>query len=457
MIAQDIFGLDLTLGDAAAAAPWNGAMLGFLSHGASTPGHLADALRLDPDFALAQTCRGLFCLMLGRREMHAAAADAARIAGASLAARGATPRERLYLAALERWLDGQPSAAAAAMDDVLAIWPQDALAMKIGQGVRFMLGDQSGMRRAIERVLPRAGADNPGIGYYHGCHAFTLEEAGDYAGAERAGMRALDLAPDDAWGLHAVAHIYDMTARPDDGVAFVEANAAAWAHCNNFRYHVWWHLALLHLDRGDADRALALYDAEVRRDRTDDYRDISNATSLLMRLELEGVGVGDRWEELAGLCAARVDDGCLAFADLHYMLALCGGGRDAAARDLIRRMHVDALHNIGEMDCVMRHPGLSVAKGLQAFTEGRHKAAFAALGSARGALLAIGGSHAQRDVFERVTIEAAIRSGALAEARALIDDRSSRRGAWDGFGTSRARLVADLIDGATEPALDRLA
>ena len=96
------------------------------------------------------------------------------------------------------------------------------------------------------------------------------------------------------------------------------------SHCNNFRYHVWWHKALLHMDKGEFDVALGLYDARIRADKTDDYRDISNATSLLMRLELEGVDVGPRWHELADLAEARTDDGCLVFADLHYMLALTG-------------------------------------------------------------------------------------------------------------------------------------
>ncbi|NRB36802.1 MAG: archaeosortase/exosortase family protein, partial [Rhodobacteraceae bacterium] len=79
-----------------------------------------------------------------------------------------------------------------------------------------------------------------------------------------------------------------------------------------------WHKALLLLDQGDNDAVLALYDEQVRSEKTDDYRDFSNASSLLMRLELEGVSVGDRWEELAALAETRTDDGCLIFADLHY-------------------------------------------------------------------------------------------------------------------------------------------
>ena len=90
-----------------------------------------------------------------------------------------------------------------------------------------------------------------------------------------------------------------MTRRCGDGISLIEDNLSAWSHCNNFRFHVWWHKALLHLDRGELDTALALYDAKIRDEKTDDYRDISNATSLLVRLELEGVNVGTRWQELA--------------------------------------------------------------------------------------------------------------------------------------------------------------
>ncbi len=58
----------------------------------------------------------------------------------------------------------------------------------------------------------------------------------------------------------------------------------------------------------------------------------------------------------------------------------------------------------------------------------------------------LGGSHAQRDVFERITIEAAIRAGALRDAARLIEDRSRRRGACDAFGSQRGAVVASLMN-----------
>jgi len=313
---------------------WDRVVLGILSHAASTGPDLNRVLAAAPDFALGQAIRGVSCLLLGRAEMVEIARQAY---AAALAGAPATMREIAFVHALGDWLSGSPTSAAARIEVVLALNPRDALAMKMIQAIHFMMGRPQAMRASVEGVLDAWG-DHPARGDLLGCHAFTLEETGEYARAERTGRQGVDLAPDDAWGLHAVAHVFDMTGRARAGLDWLTGREGSWAHCNNFRFHVWWHRALMHLDLGEHDTALALYDADIRAEKTDDYRDISNGASLLARLELEGVDVGNRWEELADLSERRATDGCLAFADLHYMLALCGGERDSAAAAMIARM-----------------------------------------------------------------------------------------------------------------------
>ena len=417
---------------------WNLVIRGILTHAASTGPDLNALLQAAPDFVLGQAVRGLSCLLLARSEMVAVArqAHAAALSGAP-----ATARETAFAHALGDWLDGRPSQAAARLQTVLDRHPQDALAMKMVQAIHFILGRPDAMRTSVEGVLD-AWDTHPARGYLMGCHAFALEETGDYAAAERVGRAGVALAPDDAWGLHAVAHVYDMTGRARAGLDWLAGREAAWAPCNNFRFHVWWHRALLHLDLGEHDIALVQYDTEIRSERTDDYRDIATAASLLARLDLEGVALGDRWEELADLAERRSADGCLAFADLHYMLALCGGGRDAAARRLIARMR--AARPAGdEAQAVIAHPGLHIAEGLRAFACGAYSSAWAHLRAGRSDLQTIGGSHAQRDVFDRFAIEAALRSGYLDTAAALIRDRRARRGgAADGYGQARLDFIA---------------
>ncbi|WP_291727286.1 tetratricopeptide repeat protein [Leisingera sp. F5] len=438
---HDIFGQDSSLTDAAALQDWNGVQMGVLAHAAVTADHLGAVLKSAPEFALAHAIKGLSLLMLGRRELLPTAQEALRDAKAQY--EGALPRERKYVDALENWLAGRPSQAIRRMEEVLDVFPQDTLAMKLSHGIRFILGDPEGMRSSVERVMPAYAPDHAGRGYLLGCHSFALEETGEFERAANSGRQALWMAPDDAWGLHAVAHVHDMTGNAKSGLDWLHGREEAWAHCNNFRYHVWWHKALMHLDLGQMDDALALYDTEVRKDKTDDYRDISNATSLLVRLELEGVDAGNRWEELSELCANRTEDGSLIFADLHYLLALTGHRKEDAHK-LVQRIHTDAKQGGSEACERMADPGCAAADGLEAFGDGNYKSAFNHLSAARGSMQLAGGSHAQRDVFERITIDAGLRAGQLDAVEAILDDRRAKRGgAEDNYALARRTLIAE--------------
>jgi tetratricopeptide (TPR) repeat protein len=416
---------------------WNRIILGILSHGATPGPDLLKLLAEQPDFGLGHAIRGFACKLLARSEMDVVAAAA--LASAKACPPG-TARENSFILALEDWIKGSPTRATARLQSVLDAAPRDALAMKLVQGIHFMMGRLLEMRASVEGVIGKWD-DHPAKGYLLGCHAFTLEESGEYERAELMGRKGIELAPDDAWGLHAVAHVYDMTARSKEGLKWLEGREASWAHCNNFRYHVWWHKALMHLDMGNYDEALEVFDRDIRADKTDDYRDIANAASLLSRLDLEGVNVGHRWAELADLSEKRATDGCLAFADLHYMLSLCGGERQEAAVGLISRM-ATAKSELCETQRIIAHPGLRLARGMHAFASGEYASAWLNLRDARGDLQAIGGSHAQRDVFQRVCIEAAIRGGYLDAAEGLLSERSVQRNrTMDGYALRRLDLI----------------
>lgn len=442
---EDMFGCAVSLAADGDLTAWNNTQLGFLSHAAVTPEYLGKCIASDPDFALPLVCKGLFSLLLARRELYDVALQAERDARERVKRRSITKRETVFLDALADWNAGFPGRAGDRLDALVQEFPNDALGMKLVQAIRFVLGDATGMRRSIEGVIPHINKDSAAYGYALGCHAFTLEETGDYALAEHIGRKGVLHSPDDAWGLHAVAHVYDMTNNIDAGLEWLQNRTDAWSHCNNFRYHVWWHLALMHLDRGEIDTVLALYDNDIRQDKTDDYRDISNAASLLSRLELDGHNVGNRWEELAVLSEKRIDDGCLAFADLHYVLSLMGGERKQAVSSLLNRMRKDAAAEASEMDAIMKHPGLSAAIGLEAFGEGNYTKSFRHLAGARDAMQSIGGSHAQRDVFERLTIESAIRGGYFDAAERFLAMRTAKRaGKTDRFARMRLDELKSL-------------
>ncbi len=442
MTFEDLFGCDVTVSDKGSITSWNETMMGFLAHSASTADALGKTLKLEPDFALAHACRGLFSMLLARRELSTVAQEAHTKADNCRLINPVSFRENCFIDALKAWLTGNPSRSVKLMEQILSKSPHDAMAMKMSQAIRFMLGDGPGMRRSLERISKVYSEGHEASGYFKGCHAFALEEAGEYRLAEAAGREGLELAPDDAWGLHAVAHVYDMTGRAQDGLNWLSGKEIAWQHCNNFRYHVWWHIALMHLDLGEYDKVFELYDTEIRLDKTDDYRDIANATSILMRLEFDGVNVGERWEELAELAASRTEDNCLAFADLHYMLALCGAGENKAASSLVGNMEGCHKHRDScEMSSIISHPGLLAAKGLEAYRDQDFELAYSDLSNARADMVKIGGSHAQRDIFERMTIESALRAGLGSQARILLRERDLHRGHRDGYSEARWQIL----------------
>lgn len=445
----DICSCNVSLTHPKALDAWNGVVLGILSHGSATGDHLTNLLALEPEFAMGHAMKGLACLMLGRRELISAAQQSSDTAQALLKNGGALERERLWCQALADWLAGMPTLSVTRMEAAMKLAPNDTISMKLSHGIRFMLGDAHGMLHSVESVLGAHGPDHALYGYVLGCHAFALEETGSYDRAEATGLRGLQFATDDAWGLHAVAHVYDMTHKVDAGIALIDGNAPAWDHCNNFRFHVWWHKALLHLDQGDIAKVLSLYDTKIRDEKTDDYRDFSNASSLLMRLEIEGVDVGDRWTELADLAEKRTDDGCLTFADMHYMLALVGETRpDAAARMTARVAQTAKIDD--DSGRVMMTPGRATSEGLEAFGEANYSEAFTHLKTAQPDFQAMGGSHAQRDIFERLTIEAGLRAGRLNETQNLLQARTALRdGHEDSFAASRRSQIEKLQSLAT--------
>ncbi len=70
-----------------------------------------------------------------------------------------------------------------------------------------------------------------------------------------------------------------------------------------------------------------------------------------------------------------------------------------------------------------REVGLPVARALAAFGRGRHADALDLLLPVRAGLHRFGGSHAQRDVVQLTLVEAALRAGNAAQARALAAER----------------------------------
>ena len=426
---RDRRGLPITAASEAAAAHLDRTLEAYLGFRADVGDHLKQALAADPHCALALCTRGYFLLLMAVRALVPKAREA--LSAATAIKDRVSPREQAHIAALTAWCDGDIERALGVWERILEEHPRDVLALKLANFWHFYLGQSERLRDSVAQALRGWDEQVPGYGYVLGLHAFGLEETGDYAAAERTGRRAIELNPADIWATHAVAHVMEMQDRPRDGIAWIESRAADFTGCNNFRFHVWWHRCLFHLELGEAERALALYDREVRAESTSDYLDICNAVSLLWRLEDRGVAAGKRWGELAKQAASRIDDHILAFVDVHFAMALAGA-KDPWAERMLQSTRARAEHAADTEARILAEIGADLCEAVVAHRRRDWPRVIELLMLKQDRLIRIGGSHAQRDLFHKMLITACLGDDRTDAARALLGERLHQRpnNAW---------------------------
>jgi hypothetical protein len=419
----DAQGYPLTVANAESADLWHRAVEGYLGARADVRQRVDALLAADPGSVLGHCLDGYLHLLSGTASSLGGARAALERARGAV---GATRREELHVAALGEWVAGDLEAAARHWLLLLADHPRDLVAIRISQFVLSYLGDSAGMRNAVRSVLPAWDDGVPGYGYLLGCVAYAEEETGGYRAAEAAGIEAVTRDRTDIWAAHAVTHVREMEGRWNEGIEWIADLAPSWTRCSNFGLHLRWHEALFHLELEQWDRALALYDREVRAEPSDQYLDLTNAVSLLWRLEQEDVGVGPRWLELARSAGTHQDDHALVFADLHYLMAIAAAGDDGSVDRFLRSSERFAEGRTTEA-AVMVDVGLPLARGIVAHRRHCYGAAVDLLMPIRERIRRVGGSHAQRDVFHRLLIDSAWRAGRLEIAAALLAERVAAR------------------------------
>ena len=445
--------LPLTTGNRDAADHYNRAIKRYFEYRLDTMQHVKAALAADPDFVMGHCLKGYLFMLFNAASVTGRVREA--LAACEARSEGVTPREALHVAALGAWLSGDWDKTIGIWDRILHDHPTDLLALRLQHFLTFWSGKAMALRGRVAQVAQSWDESLPGYGYVLGMLAFGLEECGDYAEAEAKGRRAVEINPEDLWAVHAVAHVLEMQGRHRDGIAWMSQPADAWDDRNPFRGHLWWHTALFPFELGDFDRVLDLYDNAIRTEQTDFYLDIQNAASLLLRLEFQGIDVGDRWAELADHAEANVDDHSLPFTDLHHMISLVRAGRPQAARKMLASLQAFAATPGSSAAATMEPATLPLCEAILAFGEGDYARTIETLLPIRFDYACVGGSHAQRDLFAQLLIEAAIKAGRLPLARALLSERAALKPSSGATWIKTAGVLAQLDDAGAAAAKER--
>ncbi len=385
---------------------------------------VVDAAAQDPDCALLQAYAACLFLFLQTREGYRRAAP--YVTAAQKAQGG--ERERAFVAAVVDWWRGDETRALEKFQAIAERWPRDIVTLKITQILQINRGDAQGMRTVMTRAI-RSTED---VGYAWGLLSFALIECGETLAAEHAGRRAVEISLDDPWAHHAVAHVLATSGRVAEGLAWMQGLSSTWDRCSSFIYtHNWWHTALLLLDLGDHAAALDLYDNRVWGYRKGHVQDQVNAVSLLARLELAGIDVGDRWADVGTHVAARIGDTVNSFLDLHAWYGLVRAGDSAGVTAFLDAMEACACSDRVD-SAVWQTVTLPIARGMRAFAAGDFATTLNHMNGVRDLVYRVGGSAVQREWFEMIALSAELElqgeDGRLFHARMMkmLDEAHER-------------------------------
>jgi len=418
----DVRGYEITAASKDAADACALAMENYSRRSSDVAPQVMRSLEADPDCALANALFGL--LMHGAKHVALRPKLDSSLARAKQHSQGITKREQHYVNALEHAANGHLFETVACYEAILADNPTDGFAQSLLQAELFWLGDMGRALESSKKIAPHWNESVPGYSEFLANYAFELEEAGHYAEAEEAGKKAVSLVPENIWATHAVTHVLYMQGRHNEGFDWIEGLQNNWDGLNQMQFHIWWHKSLFMLEQGKHDDILVAYDAWIRNKdhklvqaMPDLYIDLQNGASILWRLELAGVDVGNRWQEMAELVLNRIDDNNSPFTSAHFAVILAAVGDYDSCDRLIQSMQDFALNDSQTLASHYSKAAIPAALAAVAHRRGDYALVLEMLLPYRQNLWMMGGSHAQQDLFFQILVSAA----AMAGKRELVD------------------------------------
>jgi hypothetical protein len=415
---------------------------GFLAYETRAEGIVA-AADTAPACCLANVYAGMLWMFLEAPD--AAARAAPYLAAAERTEAGATWREQLNVALLRAWIADDLPGAIAVCERITDEFPRDLAVVKVQQYFEFNRGNSPAMLRVALKVAAR----NADIPYLHGMLAFAYEQCHLLDEADLAARTALDLTRKEPWAQHALAHVMLTRGQIDAGARFLEGVRDTWTGLNSFMItHLWWHMALFYLSQGRQAEVLDIYDRYCWAFAKQYSQDQVGAVSLLARMEIAGIDVGERWQDLGNYLVARSRDTVLPFLSMQYLYGLARADRPEAEvlLEAVRRASRDAAAHALD---VWRQVALPACEGLYRLARGDFEAGWHHLAAAMPRMVEAGGSHAQRDLFEQLLLDAAIKSGRLILAQQMLEQRR----AYDPDGVPLNAALAGVYDALGLPTL----
>ena len=419
----DRYGLPLTTNSQTALAHYAEGLELALSQNFGAEDAFALAIEADEGFALAHAAKAfLEFLRINVPDARASAEAAVKLSS------GLSGRERGFVDVVSKFVNGENHAATAAVHEHLAEFPLDSMLLRLAQ--RLYTQGCVGIGapdypprfyRLMTEAAPHYGEDWAFMGQY----AWANHEIGKMAEGMDLAERSLNLNPANGVAAHSVAHVFYEMSQDDEGASFLSSWLEDYDRRSTYRVHLSWHQALFELALGHYNQALGWYDRDIRPAVQDlKYAALADSASLIWRMKIYGdVSPQSPWDELVDLAAPAAARPGPSFRDAHAALAFAAAGDDDSFGKL-----VDGLQAMADNgDATAREATLPLIKGIGAFGRGEYAEAVRLMEPVYPQLTRVGGSHAQRLVFEDTLLEAYLRAEEFDKATGMLRERLSRR------------------------------
>jgi tetratricopeptide (TPR) repeat protein len=421
---EDRFGLPLSTHSSEAVDAYVTALDLLLSANVGAEPLLDEAIRFDPEFALAHIARARLFQLAGRIPEARAAADLAQNLAPNLPA-----RERDHVRIIALAVAGNSTDAFDSLIDHIKTFPRDGLPLSLTMGIYGLLGfsgriDHHQAQRELLESLSRHWADDWWFLTYLG---MAHIETGNHRHGIALLDRALEKNPHNGHAAHFRAHGYYEVGDVDGGRAFLTEWLPAYDRASQLHCHLSWHLAAFLLHLGEVEQVMKIFRDSIRLKALPApsiFTFIDNA-SLLWRSALNGhpfAHIDSR--EVADYALEKVPTPApLAFFNIHIALALAVAGDDDALQGHLNEVDelvADGRQASGPVVAAM-------CKGIACFGQQQYKQAAEYLEQAQQELDRVGGSHAQGDVITDSLIVAYSRMGNAGKAEEIMRQRADKR------------------------------
>jgi len=388
----------------------------------------------DPDFVMGKVFTlGLECFASNREKTQEPRKKLFDLSNQSKTL-NLTQLEKMHLEAAVLMTSEDYYGAMLAFEDILAKYPLDSYALHMAYFLALTTGHTSRLRDTPASVVKDYKPGMPFYGHVHGKLCFGQGEMGEYEASEISGRLALDHFPLDNWSHHALAHNFEESGRALQGSKFLSNSEGEWTQGTTFSHHLWWHSALFHVQLGEFESALTLYDDTIAPLVLKDGGNfpLSDGSALLMRLQLEGVDIGDRAKEQADKWKSHDEDFVSLFYDGHACFTNLMAGKSTENQKWIENMrdYVNDERKGWNKD-VTQKVGIPLMEGITKFFSSNYEQAVAILAPIMPDLQRmIQGSGAQKDIFQQILLHSCVRSGTpgdIAIARDIMEQKLVRR------------------------------